>query len=176
MSVYKEILQHSEEYAKDFRLGHLQTAPARKLVILTCMDSRMDLEELLDLRVGDAHMIRNAGGLATDDAMRSMILSTQLLDTRTIVVIQHTHCGLTTFTDQQIRERIQADTGYDASSLEFHAFSNLEDSVRAQVKRIRDNPFLPKDVEVYGFAYDVKTGQLREVRAETDKSKAGSAR
>src|SRR5262249_1950190 len=101
MSVFDEMLAHNARYAETFGLGHLQTPPVRKLVILTCMDSRMDLEQLLGLQVGDAHMIRNAGGLATDDAIRSLILSTHLLGTRAIAIIQHTECGLLSITDDQ---------------------------------------------------------------------------
>lgn len=163
MSVFDEMMEHNRGYARRFDLGHLQTPPVRKLVILTCMDSRMDLEQLLGLRVGDAHMIRNAGGLATDDAIRSLILSTHLLGTRSIAVIQHTQCGLMAMTDEEFRWRLSTETGRDASHLQFHAFRDIDRNVTEQVQRIRRDPFLPKQIQVHGYAYDVKTGALREV-------------
>jgi len=166
MTVFDEMLRHNEGYAQRFDLGHLQTPPVRKLVILTCMDSRMDLEQLLGLRVGDAHMIRNAGGLATDDAIRSLILSTHLLGTRSIAVIQHTECGLMSISDEEFRWRLANFTGQDASHLRFHAFRDLDQNVREQLVRIRDNPFLPREIVVRGFVYDVKRGNLREVLAD----------
>src|SRR5215510_13013968 len=163
MSVFDEMLAHNARYAETFGLGHLQTPPVRKLVVLTCMDSRMDLEQLLGLSVGDAHMIRNAGGLATDDAIRSLILSTHLLGTRAIAVIQHTQCGLMSITDDEFRWRLSTETGCDASHLQFHAFQDIDKNVTENVLRIRKDPFLPKRIEVRGYAYDVKTGELQEV-------------
>jgi carbonic anhydrase len=162
-NVFDELIEHNRGYAKRFDLGHLQTPPIKKLVILTCMDSRMDLEQLLGLSVGDAHMIRNAGGLATDDAIRSLILSTHLLGTRAIAVIQHTQCGLMSITDEQFRWRLSTETGQDASHLTFHAFSDIDQNITEQVSRIRKDPFLPKQIQVRGYAYDVSTGALREV-------------
>ena len=166
VSVFDQMLAHNIRHAETFSLSHLQTPPVRKLVILTCMDSRMDLEQLLGLQVGDAHMIRNAGGLATEDAIRSLILSTHLLGTRCIAVIQHTECGLLSVTDEQMRFRLSVDTGKDASHLKFHTFTNLDENVEEQVRRLREQPFLPKSIQVRGFVYDVKTGKLREVHVE----------
>jgi len=166
MSVFDEMLAHNAGYAKRFDLGHLQTPPVRELVILTCMDSRMDLEQLLGLRVGDAHMIRNAGGLATNDAIRSLILSTHLLGTRAVAIIQHTECGLLSITDDEFRRRLSTSTGKDASHLQFHAFRDLDHNVREQVARVRQDPFLPRAIDVRGFVYDVKHGSLREVKSE----------
>jgi carbonic anhydrase len=165
-TVFEEMVEHNVGYAKTFGLGHLQTPPVRKLVILTCMDSRMDLEQLLGLQVGDAHMIRNGGGLATDDAIRSLILSTHLLGTRSIAIIQHTECGLLSITDEQMRHRLTAQTGKDASHLQFHAFTDLDKTTTEQVMRVRENPFLPRDIQVRGYVYDVKKGALREVVVE----------
>src|SRR5499425_1511385 len=161
MSVFDEMLAHNARYAETFGLGHLQTPPVRKLVILTCMDSRMDLEQLLGLQVGDAHMIRNAGGLATDDAIRSLLLSTHLLGTRAIAIIQHTECGLLSITDEEFRWRLSASTGKDASHMQFHAFRDLDRNVRQQVARVKSDPFLPRQIDVRGFVYDVKRGSLR---------------
>jgi len=162
-TVFDDMVEHNKGYAKRFALGHLQTPPIKKLVILTCMDSRMDLEQLLGLSVGDAHMIRNAGGIATDDAIRSLILSTQLLGTRAVAVIQHTQCGLMSITDEEFRWRLSTETGRDASHLRFHAFRDIDQNITDQVLRIRENPFLPRPVQVRGYAYDVTTGALREV-------------
>ena len=162
-SVFDDLLEHNKAYAKRFDLGHLQTPPIKKLVILTCMDSRMDLEQLLGLSVGDAHMIRNAGGLATDDAIRSLILSTHLLGTRAIAVIQHTQCGLMSISDEEFQQRLSTETGRDASQLRFHAFRDIDQNIADQVLRIRENPFLPRQIQVRGYAYDVATGALREV-------------
>ncbi len=161
--VFDELMEHNKGYAKRFDLGHLQTPPIKQLVILTCMDSRMDLEQLLGLSVGDAHMIRNAGGIATDDAIRSLILSTQLLGTRAVAVIQHTQCGLMSITDEEFRWRLSTETGRDASHLRFHAFRDIDQNITDQVLRIRENPFLPKQVQARGYAYDVTSGALREV-------------
>jgi carbonic anhydrase len=165
VNIFDELMEHNKGYAKRFDLGHLQTPPVKKLVILTCMDSRMDLEQLLGLRVGDAHMIRNAGGIATDDAIRSLILSTHLLGTRAIAVIQHTQCGLMSITDEEFRWRLSTETGRDASHLRFHAFKDIDHNITEQVQRIREHPFLPKQIQVRGYAYDVATGALREVVA-----------
>ena len=162
-TVFDDLMEHNKGYAKRFDLGHLQTPPIKKLVILTCMDSRMDLEQLLGLSVGDAHMIRNAGGIATDDAIRSLILSTHLLGTRAIAVIQHTQCGLMSITDEEFRWRLSTETGRDASHLKFHAFRDIDHNIADQVLRIREHPFLPKGIQVRGYAYDVTTGALREV-------------
>ena len=162
-NVFDELMEHNRGYAQRFDLGHLQTPPAKQLVILTCMDSRMDLEQLLGLRVGDAHMIRNAGGIATDDAIRSLILSTHLLGTRAIAVIQHTQCGLMSITDEEFRWRLSTQTGRDASHLQFHAFRDINENVADQVLRIRRHPFPPTQIEVRGYAYDVATGALREI-------------
>jgi carbonic anhydrase len=162
-NIFDELMEHNRGYAQRFDLGHLQTPPAKQLVILTCMDSRMDLEQLLGLHVGDAHMIRNAGGIATDDAIRSLILSTHLLGTRAIAVIQHTQCGLMSITDEEFRWRLSTQTGRDASHLQFHAFRDIDENITDQVLHIRQHPFLPKQIQVRGYAYDVATGALREI-------------
>src|SRR5260221_1612667 len=163
VNIFDELMEHNKGYAKRFDLGHLQASRVKKLVILTGMDPRMDLEQLLGLRVGDAHMIRNAGGIATDDAIRSLVLSSHLLGTRAIAVIQHTQCGLMSITDEEFRWRLSTETGRDASHLRFHAFKNIDHNIAEQVQRIREHPFLPKQIQVRGYAYDVATGALREV-------------
>src|SRR5260370_37182187 len=159
-TVFDDLMEHNKGYAKRFDLGHLPTPRIKKLGILTCLDSRMDREQLLGLSVGDAHMIRSAGGIATDDVIRSLILSTQLLGTRAIAVIQHTQCGLMSITEEEFRWRLSAETGRDASHLRFHAFRDIDHNITDQVLRIRGNIFLPKQVQVRGYAYDVTTGGL----------------
>ena len=163
MAVYKETLEANQQYAKSFDLGHLSMPPARKLAVVACMDARLTVEQFLGLKTGEAHIIRNAGGLATDDALRSLIISTRLLGTRTIFVIEHTDCGMLTFQDEQLRQQLKSGTGQETSHLHFLAFSDLEENLRAQLRRIRENPFLPQDIELHGFIYDVRTGRLREV-------------
>ena len=137
--------------------------PAQRFVVLTCMDARLHPEKFLDMEIGDAHVIRNAGGRASDDALRSLIISSRLLGTQEYAVIHHTDCGMLTFSNDDLRGKLAADTGKDASHMDFLPFSDLDESVRDDVRRIRDNPFIPADVEVSGWVYDVKTGKLREV-------------
>ncbi len=163
MGVYEETLEANQRYTESFALGHLPMPPARKLAVVACMDARLTVEQFLGLRTGEAHIIRNAGGLATEDALRSLIISTRLLGTRTIFVIEHTDCGMLTFQDEQLREQLKKETGQDASQLHFHAFADLEENLRAQLRRIRGNPWLPRDIDLHGFVYDVRSGRLREV-------------
>jgi carbonic anhydrase len=163
MGTYEENLEANRKYAERFHLGEVPAPPAKKLAVVACMDARLTVEEVLGLKSGDAHIIRNAGGLVTEDALRSLIISTHLLGTRTFYVIQHTDCGMLSFTDGQLRERLQQETGHDAGHLEFHAFPELEESVHRQLAKIRENPFLAHVTEIHGFIFDVRTGKLREV-------------
>jgi carbonic anhydrase len=163
MGSFEELLEANRRHASSFALGHLPMPPSRKLAVLACMDARLNVPRILGLETGEAHIIRNAGGEASDDALRSLIISSRLLGTRTFLVINHTDCGMLTFRDEDLRKQLEQATGHDASHLLFHAFSDLEEHVRAQVLRIRENHFLPEDIEVRGFVYDVKTGRLREV-------------
>lgn len=172
MGVYEENLAANREYAERFALGHLPMAPARKLAILACMDSRLTFEEFLGLKTGDAHIIRNSGGLVTEDVLRSLIISSHLLGTRTYYVIQHTDCGMLTFTDDQLRDKLKTETGQDASHLHFHSFPDLEASVRKQMQTIRNNAFLPRDMDVHGFVYDVRTGKLQEISETSEEARA----
>ncbi len=148
--------------------------PSRKLAVLACMDARLTVENLLGLKTGEAHIIRNAGGLATDDALRSLIISTRLLGTRTIFVIEHTDCGMLTFGDDQLRQQLRTETGQDAAHLHFHAFSDLRANLLAQLRGIRENAFLPRDIELHGFIYDVRSGRLQEVREGAAGARAAS--
>ncbi len=139
----------------------LPAAPARKLTVVTCMDARIDPRELLGLDLGDAHVIRNAGGIVTDDAIRSLSISQRKLGTEEVVLIQHTDCGLLTFTDEEYAAELEADTG-ERPHWHAHAFTDLERSVRDGVERIRSSPFVPSAATVRGLVYEVETGRLRE--------------
>jgi carbonic anhydrase len=158
---YARALAENERYAAQFDRSSLPLPPGRKLAVLACMDARLTVEDVLGLRTGDAHIIRNAGGLASDDALRSLVISQQLLGTEEIIVVEHTGCGMLTFRDEEVRRDLAAKTGRDVD-LAFHAFSELEANLRSQVERIRAHPWI-KDVPVHGLIYEVETGRLREV-------------
>jgi len=163
VTVYQEAQQANSRYAASFNLGHLAMPPAKKLAIVVCMDARLTVEQFLGLKTGEAHIIRNAGGIVTEDALRSLIISHKLLGTDAFFVINHTDCGMLTFKDADLQQRLKDETGQDASGIKFHAFADLQENVRAQVGRIRDNPFIPDSISVHGFVYDVKSGKLSEV-------------
>jgi len=149
-----------------FEKGDLPMPPARQVAVLTCMDARLHPERFLGLDIGEAHVVRNAGGRASDDAVRSLIISSKLLGTREFVVIHHTDCGMLTFTSQELQKRLTEETGADAS-IEFLTFADLEESVVEDVRRIRESPFVADDIPVSGFVYDVRTGRLKEVVGPT---------
>lgn len=163
MSFYEEALQANARYAQGFQHGDLPLPPARKAVVLTCMDARMMPDQFLGFSIGEVHVIRNAGALATDDAIRSLIISTNLLGTREILIIAHTGCGMLTFRDEEVRQQLQQQHGADASGLALHAFSDVHESVRKQVQRVRECPFIAKDIPIHGLVYHVETGRLEEV-------------
>lgn len=163
-SVTDEVVAANRQYAADFKLGNLAMPPARKLAIVACMDARMTIEPMLGLKTGDAHIIRNAGGIVTEDALRSLIISHYLLGTQEFIVINHTDCGMLTFKDEDLRSKLQSATGTAAvGPAAFHAFSELEQNVREQIQKAKAHPWIPKDIPVRGFVYDVKTGRLNEV-------------
>lgn len=161
MPVADEFLKANERYAKSFDKGYLAMPPARRVAVVACMDARLDPARALGLEEGDAHVIRNAGGRAAD-AIRSLVISQQLLGTREVVVVHHTDCGMLTFTDDELRQRLRRELGADTEQ-PFLSFRDLDASVREDVAAIRSSPLLLKDVPVRGFIYDVKTGRLREV-------------
>jgi carbonic anhydrase len=164
MGVVDEVLKANEQYASNFDLGGLPMPPARKLAVLACMDARLDVAQILGLKPGDAHVIRNAGGIATGDALRSLIVSHHLLGTREFMIVNHTDCGMLTFHDHELIERLERSTGASAvGPSTFHAFSDLEKNVAEQVRKLRSHPWIPADVPIRGFIYDVKTGRLAEV-------------
>ena len=161
MSVTDEVLRNAEQYASSFDKGDLPMPPGRKLAVVACMDARLIPTRVLGLNEGDAHVIRNAGGVVTDDTIRSLAISQRLLGTEEIVLIHHTDCGMLTFTDDHFKRSIQDDTGIKpAWSAE--AFGDLEEDVRQSMARIEASPFIPHK-NVRGFVYEVETGQLREV-------------
>jgi carbonic anhydrase len=158
---FERILEQNERFAESFDRSALTAAPLTGLAILTCMDARIDVEDALGLRVGDAHIIRNAGALASEDAIRSLAVSQQLLGTREIVVIGHTGCGLHGADEDALRARV-ADTTGSETAMAFGAFRDLEAMVREQVEVLQEEPVL-LDVPVHGLVYEVETGRLRQV-------------
>lgn len=165
MSVADELLKANEEFVRSFNLGDLAIQPRRHVAVLACMDSRILFERCLGLKPGDAHMIRNAGGIATDDALRSLIVSHHLLQTQEFIVINHTDCGLLKVREDELKARLTDKMGTSAGApAHFHAFDNLEENVRQQMRRVQSHPWIPKHIPVRGFVYDVKTGKLSEVK------------
>jgi len=164
MPVIDEVLQANEIYARTHELRALTPRPERKLAILTCMDTRLSIRTL-GLKTGDAHIIRNAGGIVTEDSLRSLIVSHHLLGTEEFMVINHTDCGLMQTTEQDLRTRIQNRTGTAAvSPAFFYAFQNIDENVRHQLQKLRTHPWIPASVTIRGFVYDVATGRLREIK------------
>jgi carbonic anhydrase len=162
MSVTDELLQNAEAYAAGFDKGSLPMPPARKVAVLACMDARLNPYGLLGLQEGDAHVIRNAGGVVTDDEIRSLAISQRLLGTEEIILIHHTDCGMLTFTDDDFKASIQADTGIKPEWAA-EAFKDLDEDVRQSIARIKASPFIPRKDNVRGFVYQVEDGRLREV-------------
>jgi carbonic anhydrase len=161
MSATDEFLRNNEAYAERFDSGGLPTPPRKHVAVVTCMDSRMDIFAILGLENGEAHIIRNAGGVVTDDVIRSLAISQRKLLTREIIVIKHTECGMLTFTDDELREELRRETGMKpAWSPE--SFSDLDAEVRSSLGRIHNSPFIAHK-NARGFVYDVATGRLREV-------------
>jgi carbonic anhydrase len=161
MSVTDELLANNAAYAAAFT-GPLPLPPAKHLAVLACMDARLNVHALLGLREGDAHVIRNAGGVVTDDEIRSLAISQRLLGTREIILIHHTDCGMLTFTDDEFKAGIQAETGIKPGWAA-EAFADLDTDVRQSVARIKASPFVPHTDQIRGFVFDVATGKLNEV-------------
>ncbi|PZS28603.1 MAG: carbonic anhydrase [Pseudonocardiales bacterium] len=162
MSQTDELLANNEAYAESFDKGNLPLPPARKVAIVTCMDARVSPYVMLGLTEGDAHVIRNAGGVVTDDEIRSLAISQRLLGTEEIVLIHHTDCGMLTFTDDDFRAQVLQDTGIEPQWAA-ESFADLDEDVRQSIARVKASPFIPHTDKVRGFVYDVETGKLREV-------------
>jgi carbonic anhydrase len=162
MSTTDELLANARSYAASFTKGDLPLPPSRKIAVLACMDARLNPYGLLGLQEGDAHVIRNAGGVVTEDEIRSLAISQRLLGTEEIILIHHTDCGMLTFTDEQFKRSVQDDVGIKPAWAT-EAFSDLDDDVRQSLARIKASPFIPHKESVRGFVYDVHTGSLREV-------------
>jgi len=161
MSTTDELLANAQAYAASFDKGDLPLPPARKVAVLACMDARLNPYGLLGLREGDAHVIRNAGGVVTDDEIRSLAISQRLLGTEEIILIHHTDCGMLTFTDDEFKRSVQDDVGIKPEWAA-EAFPDLDEDVRQSIARIQSSPFIPRK-NVRGFVYDVHSGALREV-------------
>jgi len=162
VTVIDELVRNNESYASSFDKGDLPLPPARRVAVLACMDARLDVHKILGLEEGAAHVIRNAGGVVTEDAIRSLVISQRLLGTEEIVLIHHTDCGMLTFSDDHVKQQIQDDCGV-RPHFALEAFPDLEGDVRQSIARIKASPFIPHLDHVRGFVYDVRSGRLREV-------------
>lgn len=165
MSVIDELLENNADYADTFSKGDAPLPPGRNLAIVACMDARLDPHRMLGLEEGDAHVIRNAGGVVSDDAIRSIMISQRLLGTREIMLIHHTDCGMLTFRDDDVKDSIEADTGL-RPSFALEAFGDLDQDIRQSIARIKASPFVPNKDHIRGFVYDCATGRLKEVTAD----------
>ncbi len=162
MTVTDELLQNNTNYAESFDKGDLPVPPAKNVAVVACMDARLNVYGMLGLTEGDAHVIRNAGGVVTDDVIRSLTISQRLLGTREIILIHHTDCGMLTFSDDEVKQQIQEDVGIKPE-FALEAFSDLEEDVRQSIRRIQHSPFIPHKDSVRGFVYEIESGRLREV-------------
>jgi carbonic anhydrase len=162
VSVTDELLHNNAEFASSFSNGELPMPPSRNLAVVACMDARLNVYALLGLGAGEAHVIRNAGGVVSEDVIRSLAISQRLLGTREVILVHHTDCGMLTFTDDQLKADIEADTGV-RPHFALEAFSDLERDIRQSIARIKASPFVPSKDAVRGFIYDVRSGALQEV-------------
>src|SRR3954452_23254690 len=162
MSSTDELLQNAASYQESFDRGDLPLPPAKKVAVVACMDARIVPSKVLGIQEGDAHVIRNAGGVVTDEEIRSLAISQHLLGTEEIILLHHTDCGMLTFTDDELAGRLENETG-ERPGWSAQAFSDLEADVRDSLTRLRQSPFIPKKDSIRGFVYDVKSGELREV-------------
>ena len=163
MSVTDELLRNAGRYAEGFDKGGLPMPPGKQVAVVACMDARLSPYGVLGLQEGDAHVIRNAGGVVTDDVIRSLTISQRLLGTNEIILIHHTDCGMLTFHDDDVKAQIEADTGI-RPSFALEAFGDPDADVRQSITRIKASPFVPHKDSIRGFVYEVETGRLREVK------------
>ena len=162
MSTTDDLIRNNQEYAASFSSGHLPMPPGAQVAVVACMDARLSVYGILGLREGDAHVIRNAGGVVTDDVIRSLTISQRLLGTREVILIHHTDCGMLTFTDDGFKQQIQDETGLKPQWAA-EAFQDLDDDVRQSLRRIEASPFVTRHESLRGFVFDVATGKLNEV-------------
>jgi carbonic anhydrase len=162
VSATDELLANNQAYAAAFDKGDLPLPPGKKVAVVACMDARLNVYGALGLKEGDAHVIRNAGGVVTDDEIRSLAISQRLLGTEEIILIHHTDCGMLTFTDDAFKSQVQADTGIKPEWA-VEAFPELDADVKQSIARIKASPFIPRKDSIRGFVYEVETGRLREV-------------
>jgi carbonic anhydrase len=162
VSTTDELLKNNEAYAASFDKGDLPLPPGRKVAVVACMDARLDPARVLGLEEGDAHVIRNAGGVVSDDTIRSLAISQHLLGTEEVVILHHTDCGMLTFSDEEFAQRLESETG-SRPGWDAQAFEDLDVDVRDSIDRIKGSPFVPRTDNVRGFIYEVETGRLREV-------------
>ena len=163
MTVIDELLRNNEKYASTFDKVGLPNPPGKHVAVVTCMDARLSPYVMLGLHEGEAHIIRNAGGVITDDEIRSLVISQRLLGTQEVLVVHHTDCGMLTFDNPTLYGICQEQLGADASDIDFLPFADLEQSVRDDVELIRSSPLIANDTTVTGFVYDVTTGKIQEV-------------
>lgn len=163
MAIFDEFLEANKVYAESFASGDLGAPPARQVAVVTCMDARLNPEDFLGIDLGDAHVIRNAGGRVSEDAIRSLVISQCLLGTNEVIIIHHTDCGMATFENEDLARKIQEDLGVDASGYDFLTFRDLEQSVRDDLEILRESELIPPDVKLAGAVYDVESGEVREV-------------
>ena len=164
MTVTEDLLHNNEQHVATFDRGDLPLPPSKNVAVVACMDARLNVYGILGLKEGEAHVIRNAGGVVTEDVIRSLAISQRLLGTQEIILVHHADCGMLTFTDDEVKTGIQADVGI-RPSFALEAFPDLDQDVRQSIARIKANPFIPHKERVRGFVYDVATGRLREVPA-----------
>jgi carbonic anhydrase len=164
VSATDDLLKNNEEYARGFDKGDLPLPPAKGVAVVACMDARLDVHAMLGLELGDAHIIRNAGGVITDDEIRSLLISQRLLGTTEVILVHHTDCGMLTFSDDEVADQIESDTGV-RPPFPLESFPDLDGNVRDSMEKIKTNPFIPNKNSVRGFVYEVETGRLREVPA-----------
>ena len=162
MTVTDDLLRNNADFASSFSKGDLPMPPGKHLAVVACMDARLNVYALLGLEEGQAHVIRNAGGVVTEDVIRSLAISQRLLGTNEVILVHHTDCGMLTFTDDQVKADIEADTGL-RPHFALEAFSDLERDIRQSIARIKASPFVPNKDSVRGFVFDVTTGKLQEV-------------
>ncbi|GGE24992.1 beta-class carbonic anhydrase [Streptococcus himalayensis] len=166
MSYFQQFMKANQAYVDLHGTYHLPLKPKTRVAIVTCMDSRLHVAQALGLALGDAHILRNAGGRVTDDMIRSLVISQQQLGTREIVVLHHTDCGAQTFTNEAFQADLQEILGVDVSHQDFLPFTDVEESVREDMNLLRQSPLIPEDIIISGAVYDVDTGRMTEVKAE----------